>query len=79
MSFRVNDFLLENFAAAGTFLMLASRLRAGGLFIRYPLKRNGIGRGIGGRGVLGGVGLTACKGERAPRRDRRQRQKDKDF
>jgi len=26
-----------------------------------------------------GVGLTACKGERAPRRDRRQRQKDKDF
>ena len=40
MAFRVNDFLLENFVAAGTFLMLASRLRAGGLFIRYPLKES---------------------------------------
>ena len=57
--------MLKEFAADGAFPMLASRLRAGGLFIRYPLK--GIGRGIGGSGAVVGVGLTARKGERAPR------------
>lgn len=70
MAFRENDFLLENFAAVGTFLVLASRLRAGGLFIRYPLKGIGIRREIGlgiGSGAVVGVGLTARKGERAPR------------
>ena len=52
--------MLKEFAADSAFPVLASRLRAGGLGIRYPS-----GRSV--TEAVVGVGLTARKGERAPR------------
>lgn len=51
--------MLESSPQTGAFPVLASRLRAGGLGIRYPS-----GRSV--TEAVVGVGLTACKGERAP-------------